>query len=204
MAANLLTMNKPLQLLLLLCTQLFSVARAQPSEFSAIYEANKHTVKIRCEPAGGTTAFVIQRSTDNRGWQDIALQQIGTRTTLSFTWYDKNPSAGENYYRIKYSGDTTASGFSKTVMVIANKEKNWVMFPVPVKDVLNLQYRGLARITGVIGVFIQSESGRILHRLRCASNNSLIQVPVSNLGRGIYDVRIVIENEIVWNQRFVK
>ena len=197
-------MEKSLQLLLMFCISFSFMAKAQNAEFSAVYETGKRSVMIKCEPAGGTTAFVIQRSTDNRNWQDIALQQIGIRTALSFTWYDKNPSAGENYYRIRYSGDSAASGFSKTVMVIATTERNWVMFPVPVRDVLNLQYRGLARITGVIAVFIQSESGRILHRLRCASNNSLIQVPVSNLGKGIYDVRIVIENEIVWNQRFIK
>ena len=78
------------------------------------------------------------------------------------------------------------------------------MYPVPVKDMLTLQYKGSAKITGVVNVFIQSMSGQLLKRIRSASLNTIIQIPVDNLGKGVYDVRIVIENEVVWNQRFIK
>jgi hypothetical protein len=97
------------------------------------------------------------------------------------------------------------TAYSVSVMVItASKPGGWVMYPVPVKDVLTLEYRGAEKIKGVINVFIQQSSGRILTRLRNSSLNKVIQIPVSNLGRGIYDVRIIVEGDIVWNQRFIK
>ena len=79
------------------------------------------------------------------------------------------------------------------------------MYPVPVKDILNLQYNGSNLISGVISVSIQNMTTRqIFHKLRLASTNRFIQIPVSNLGRGLYIVSISIGNEIVWNQQFNK
>jgi hypothetical protein len=69
---------------------------------------------------------------------------------------------------------------------------------------LTLQYKGVKKITGVINVFIQNATGSIITRVRSASLNNIIHIPVNNLGSGIYDIRIIIENEVVWNQRFVK
>ena len=81
---------------------------------------------------------------------------------------------------------------------------NWVIYPVPVGDILTLQYKGYEKIKGVVNVFIQNIAGRVITRLRSASLNTIIRIPVSNLGKGVYDIRIVVEDEVVWNQRFVK
>jgi hypothetical protein len=56
----------------------------------------------------------------------------------------------------------------------------------------------------VVNVFIHNVTGRVITKVRSGSLNSIIKIPVDNLGSGIYDVRIIIENEVVWNQRFVK
>jgi hypothetical protein len=92
------------------------------------------------------------------------------------------------------------------VMVIIGETGNsWLMYPVPVGPVLTLQYNGTVAVTGVISIVIQSlASGTIFTRLRVASNTRLIQIPVANLGRGTYDIRIYINNQVVWNQRFIK
>jgi hypothetical protein len=78
------------------------------------------------------------------------------------------------------------------------------MYPVPVGDVLTLQYKGTGKIEGVVNVYIQNMAGRVLTRLRSASLNTIIKIPVSNLGKGIYDIRIIVEDVTVWNQRFLK
>ena len=90
------------------------------------------------------------------------------------------------------------------MLITASGGYNWVMYPVPVKDMLTLQYKGSETIKGVITVLIQNSSGNIITRTRSASLTKVIRIPVNNLGSGIYDVRIVVENEIIWNQRFVK
>ena len=90
------------------------------------------------------------------------------------------------------------------MVITGSPNFKWVMYPVPVKDLLTLQYKGTEPIKGTITVLIQRETGKLLTRLRFSSLTTVIKIPVSYLGRGIYDIRIIVENEIMWNQRFIK
>ena len=122
----------------------------------------------------------------------------------SFAFEDKKPSAGKNYYRLKFIAVDDKVEYSAAIMVIIPAANNWVMYPVPVTDMLTLDYRGEERIKGVINIFIQRNTGAIITRLRSSSLNKVFKIPVGNLGKGIYDVRIIVGGEVVWNQRFVK
>lgn len=174
---------------------------------TAVFNSRRNCVELewRNEQAG-TGAFTVQRSDNNKTWADIAMQQVNTAAVnRSFYFNDTRPVAGENYYRLKVTKADGTVEYSGTVMVIIGAPgKSWVMFPVPVTDMLTLQYRGSGVIRGVINVFIQTMSGKILYRLRAASSNTTIKIPVDNLGKGIYDIRVIVENEVMWNQRFVK
>ncbi len=91
------------------------------------------------------------------------------------------------------------------MVIQGNSENKWTMFPVPIGSILNLQYMGSGALQGVITVLIQSvSSGTIFTKLRLASTTRTVQIPVSNIGKGIYDIRIFIGNDVVWNQRFSK
>ncbi len=83
-------------------------------------------------------------------------------------------------------------------------ENTWLVYPVPVRDILNLRYQGNKPIRGVINIVIRHINGRIFHKLRFASSSRHIQVPVSNLGAGIYEITIMVNDETMWNQRIVK
>jgi hypothetical protein len=176
-------------------------------EFTAVFDAGKNAVLIKWQhkPADIKT-YIIQRSQDNSSWADIALQGIlQNAETRSFYFEDKHPPAGENYYRLKCISNNGEIEYSLPVMIIiASPKASWIMYPVPVTDLLTLDYRGAEPIKGVINIFIFQSSGRVLTKLRCSSLNKVIQIPVSNLGKGIYDIRIIIEGDIVWNQRFIK
>ncbi len=185
----------------------FSQSKSTNFEFTAVYDASTNAVVLKWEHKSNKTGtYVIQQSSDNKNWSDIALQSISLNMqTFSFKIEDKKIKPGENYYRIKFIEVTGDTNMSPAIMaIIPSTFKNWVMFPVPVKDVLTLEYRGTESIKGVINVFIQQASGRIVYRLRSSSLNKKITIPVDNLGRGIYDVRIIVQGDIVWNQRFVK
>jgi len=172
-----------------------------------VYEENKKAVNIQWQQkSSGTKTFIVQRSDNNADWEDIALQTVPNFTAgKTFQYYDYKPAAGENYYRLKSIAQNNEVEYSASVMVITGAAgSNWVMYPVPVKDMLTLQYKGLKKIAGVVNIFIRNITGRIITRVRSASLNTTIQIPVNNLGSGIYDVQIIIEDEVVWNQRFVK
>lgn len=200
-------MLKTLSLITLLIIQSPDPGTKADIEFTAVYDSRKHSVKINWQSRSlDIKAFIIQRSSDNNTWTDIALRQVNSNTAnKAYYFEDGKPVTGDNYYRLKYITSDNKIEYSSAVMLItASAGYNWVMYPVPVKDMLTLQYRGSAIIKGVITVLIQNSSGNIITRIRSASLTKIIRIPVSNLGSGIYDIRIIVEDEIIWNQRFVK
>lgn len=200
-------MLKTLSLITLLAIQSPGPGTKADIEFTAVYDIRKHSVKINwLIRSANIKAFIIQRSADNNTWADIALHQVSNNAVKKAYYFEDNkPVTGDSYYRLKYIFVDDKIMYTQPVMVITGSAGyNWVMYPVPVKDMLTLQYRGAAIIKGVITVLIQNNSGNIITRIRSASLTKIIRIPVSNLGSGIYDIRIIVEDEIIWNQRFVK
>lgn len=200
-------MLKTLSVIAFLVIQYSALGKNADIEFTAVYDSRKHVVKINWQSRSpNIKAFIIQRSSDNNAWADIALRHVNNSTAnKAYYFEDGKPVTGDNYYRLKYITGDNKIEYSQAVMLItASLGYNWVMYPVPVKDILTLQYRGSEAIKGVITVLIQSSSGNIITRIRSASLTKIIRIPVNNLGAGIYDVRIIVEDEIIWNQRFVK
>lgn len=193
---------------LFLSTLLYLNTTKAVTGIAVFYDPGKNAVSIKWQQkVTGIKNFTIQRSDNNSTWTDIAV--IGATDLPSgkqYQYFDKNPAPGQNYYRLKTFTGNNQTEYSSSVMVITG-EKNgsdWVMYPVPVTNLLTLQYKGSKRITGVVNVSIQNVTGYTVTKIRSASLNTVIKIPVDNLGKGIYDVRIVIEGEVVWNQRFVK
>ena len=78
------------------------------------------------------------------------------------------------------------------------------MYPVPVDHLINLQYKGSEAILDVIDVYIMNMKGYVLLRKRYSSLARQIQLPVDNLGKGFYEIYIMINERIVWKQAFIK
>ena len=173
---------------------------------TAEYNSRKKQVELKWQNIDpGVTAFVLQRSADNNSWKDIyTLNSNGFNKKKLEKFYDRNPEPAKNYYRLKIFVNNETEYTASIMVIIGSQTNSWIIYPVPVRDVLNLQYNGSEAIKGVICIFIQNMYGYVLVRRRCSTLSRNIQVPVDNLGRGTYDIRIVINDEIVWNQRFVK
>ncbi len=174
---------------------------------TAVYEHQQQIVKLKWHHNDKQVArYILQRSSDNKRFTDIYNISINNTGEYKFmSYYDNQVGSGKNYYRLKAILTGGSTEFTPSIMVIIGKPGNsWLMYPVPVRDMLNLQYNGNSLINGVLYVTIQRVNGQYYHKLRFSSSTRLIQIPVSNLGSGIYDVRIAVNNQIIWNQRFVK
>jgi len=200
-------MFKALPVIILLFSQLHSFSYQITTGFSAAFDSRKNAVLIKWQNSTpGIKSFSVQKSVDSKTWDDIVIQVNDQHTTsASFYFEEKQPATGKNYYRLKSNSFNGNIEYSPAVQVIITSPENgWVMYPVPVNNLLTLDYRGTEKIQGVINVFIQQSSGRIITKLRLSSLNRLIRIPVDHLGKGIYDIRIIVEGNVVWNQRFVK
>jgi hypothetical protein len=191
----------------LLCLQINSFSFSLLPQFSAVYNSRKKAVIVKWQHTSADIKnYVVQHSKDNKTWTDIALQQIGpSYKTQSFYFEDKKPAVGENLYRLKCVYTDGKTEYSLNVIVIIGSATNsWVMYPVPVTSLLTLEYRGSEPIRGVINVIIQQPTGKVFTKLRYASLSRQIKIPVDNLPKGIYDIRIVVQDEVIWDQRFLK
>ena len=173
----------------------------------AVYDGRNKQVKLSWDQIEkGAREFILQRSTDQFNWDDLAIQNLPENSQVKLClYYDRQPLMGRSYYRLKIKVNKSIPYYSATTLLEIDPSINkWVIYPVPVRDILTLQYKGSEPIKGVINVFISGATGTIFTRLRCASCTSTIQIPVDNLGKGIYDIRIVILDKVVWDQRFIK
>ncbi len=88
-----------------------------------------------------------------------------------------------------------------------NQYKNnsaWVMYPNPVTDVLKLAYKGRGDLKGVVNVLVQDATGKVVIKFRSGSMYKLIQIPVSNLQRGVYSIQLTVLDELMMSQKFIK
>lgn len=191
--------------LVLLQTNSFGVGLLP--EFSAVYNSRKKVVVIRWKHSSpDIKTYILQQSFGNKAWVDNALQEINPGTgNRSFYFEDKNFVEGENNYRLKCIYADGKIVYSLNVLImIASATSSWVIYPVPVTDLLTLEYRGSELIRGVINVIIQQPTGRVFTKKRYASLSRQIKIPVDYLPKGIYDIRILVQDEVIWDQRFVK
>lgn len=198
-------MTKIFHLILLIGIQLSSFGSSLLPDFTAVYNSRKKAVVMKWQHSTGVKTYIIQRSPDNKTWGDIALQEIDPATgNRSFNYEDKKPAPGENHYRLKCIYADGRTDQSLDVMVIIGSTNSWAMYPVPVTDLLTLEYRGSEPIPGVINVIIQNQSGRLLTKRRYSSQSKQIKITTDHIPKGIFDIRIIVEDEVIWSQRLVK
>ena len=193
--------------ILLISLQGNSFGSNQLPDFTVHADSRKNTVLIQWQnKSDDIKMYILQHSLDNTLWQDMALQAINQNTEIrSFYFVDKKATTGFNYYRLKCMLFNGLTEFTQSKMVnMAGSLNNWILYPVPVTDWLTIDYRGNEPLKGVVHIVIQQSSGRIITRLRSASCYTHIRIPVNNLGKGIYDIRIIVQGIIVWDQRVIK
>ncbi|HRD57275.1 MAG TPA: T9SS type A sorting domain-containing protein [Ferruginibacter sp.] len=198
---------KPFTFIAFLIMCLGSSAQIIDPGLTAVYEHHQHLVKLKWHHNDNRVhRFILQRSEDGNKWTDVFSIRIQEPEYYQFISYeDVKLKAGKSFYRLQAVLANNSFEFTKPIVaIIGQKGNNWLMYPQPVSNVLNLQYNGNAIIPGVITVFIQRINGQMYHQLRYASSTRFISIPVSNLGSGMYIVRIIINKQEVWNKKFVK
>lgn len=193
--------------LLLTCC---SPAAAQQCRLHTVYhqETDRISLDWNMIPYSTKTIYVLLRSTDQRAWSVVAADPVLRNYTEEdvFDYDEKVNSGGIYYYRLKIldaGNNTVALSNIAGVNTTAGKDV-WVVYPNPVYDVLHLAYKGNNPVKGVINVLIADASGKTVIRFRSASIYKSLQIPVSNLRNGIYLVQIIVMNEVMLNQQFIK
>ena len=184
----------------------YSVFAQNKTTITALFDKNTKAVNLRWQNIADAISYSLQSSNDNNIFTDIFIIKAVNIPQGDLIKYTDNSVERKNYYRLRiYKNNHTVETLPSLMLESSNTENAWLIYPVPIGPVINLQYNGNHAIDGVITVFIQSvTSGTIFTRLRLASTTRKITIPITNIGKGTYDVRIYISNKIVWNQRVIK
>ncbi len=146
--------------------------------------------------------FEIQHSSDGKNFKTIGQIEGQGTTTLSsiYTFLDKNPNTGINYYRLKQMDFDGAFEFSPMIAITLEGQTSEIkLFPNPTSDVLNIelprQWTGetLLEVYDVAGRLVQSQ---LVSQLQTTFN-------LNNIQNGQYILRAKNASEVV-TKYFVK
>jgi hypothetical protein len=137
----------------------------------------------------------LQRSINNKGYQDIYKQDLFNSTNLHFYQFkDELRETGDYHYRLKMIAATGKITYSPVKTIIYKNNSSLKAFPNPARSWVKVSFTSKVKnftITNICQQYVQVP----MHKL----TDHLIQLNVEHLPTGIYFIQA--ENEFV---RFVK
>jgi len=90
--------------------------------------------------------FTVERSSDGIGFTPVAwiTGRNGGTIVNRYSYTDKQAWPGKNYYRLKQTWTDGRTGYSQVSFISVNGNTTVNTYPVPVKDKLVIEYKGMA------------------------------------------------------------
>ncbi|MEO6850350.1 MAG: T9SS type A sorting domain-containing protein, partial [Mucilaginibacter sp.] len=155
------------------------------------------------------TNFTVERSNDNgKTFNVVGGIQASDLGTYSLT--DKNPSTGQNLYRLKQEDVNDSISYSNIIPIqyanLSNNiaKSNISIYPNPARSTINLAIGMVTTNGGGYNIKITNSSGVVIKQ--ATSNQTNWQASVNDLMPGTYIVRVMNskDNSFVGNTKFVK
>ena len=160
------------------------ILTGQPSfvNFTAVVrESNKVWLKWDVDSAVEGDYFVIERSSDGSHFETIgALRSTGIKERYELT--DIAPPNGPNFYRIKYTGQSTGSSYSKAVQLSLSGDVDFKFYPNPIDKLF------IVRTEHSIDLQVLDANGSV--RLSKRLQPGIQVINASSLERGVYILRV--------------
>jgi 1,4-alpha-glucan branching enzyme len=141
--------------------------------------------------------FEIERSHDGISFTKIGnVNAASGNGQLHYSFTDNIPLNGYNYYRIKQVDKEGNYQYSSIQRInLSDLIKHWSLYPNPAKNATALY--ALNNYTKA-AISISDLNGRIVYKTVINNVNANQQIPVSTqtLGKGVYVIKIVTEQEI--------
>jgi hypothetical protein len=130
--------------------------------------------------------YEVQYSKDGVNFETIAVVN-GQGDNVSYSKVH-NPAQGKAYYRLKSVDNDSRSSYSQVIALNINCSKGSVLvYPNPARDVLNVSITG-ADAKGTMSTLFNVAGQSVLSK---NLSNGSHQLDISNLSRGVYQLRLV-------------
>lgn len=179
------------------------VLPVEMTAFEAYGLSGKTQLRWSTASETGNAYFMVEHSADGREFTAIArVDGAGTtRDPREYTFIDAQPLSGINYYRLRQVNLDGRSGYSPVRSVVFGQENVFRIYPSPVSDALQLQWRGPLD-TGFSWEIFDLAGRRLLEGGGYAGETGL-SIPVHALPGGHFLFRLT-DSRNSWAQHFVK
>lgn len=168
------------------------------------FEAEKQNASIeltwQTASEENNAGFEVQRSNDGKEWEILDFVE-GNGTTLevqNYTYTDKAPLTGVNYYRLKQIDFDGKFDYSNIVNLETTEHSDiqtLIIYPNPIHEELNI-------VNGKGDVIIYNSIGQLVKEFTVS--NEQFAINVSDLESGTYTLKIQKANGIFISKQFVK
>lgn len=173
-----------------------------------LYSQNNRVTLFNVQPGDGqivsvewkvaaesdTVPFEIERSKDTIKWENVYRAGIASSHEYFFT--DTMTGSGVFYYRIKQTDNNGKTFYSPTRWVQISNTGKLYIWPNPANDVLHVR---TAFAKGSMEIY--DAEGRLM--LKRSIINNITDLPLPQLAKGIYFIRVKHDKEIL-AEKFVK
>lgn len=161
------------------------------TNFTAAENNGKVRLTWTTQLESNSSYFDVERSTDGASYTAIGRVKAAGNSSnpLNYEYNDATPFKGKNYYRLKQVDLDGKSEYSLIVTVlIGNTIGGLSLYPNPANDVVNIVNNSGVMIREIR---IFNSAGVAVRRFIPLANNSTIQLPISELSKGIYILKVV-------------
>jgi hypothetical protein len=126
----------------------------------------------------------VQRSLNNKGWQDIYQHSLKNSTTLQYYQFKDNPiESGDYSYRLKLTAATGKVTFSPVRIIRFKNASSLIVYPIPAQTRLSVSSNGKIKEISVTNLF-QQKIEVPMSRL----NDQSLELNLERLPSGVYFV----------------
>lgn len=171
--------------------------------FTAQLRQQKTMLNWQALNASPGTLLVVEKSTNNRNFRDMAIIQAGTQT--AFQWSDPELITGATYYRIRIV-ENNVKAFSATTMVNKPNGSDFIIRGVQNPFNASLEMELAAQRSGKLQLSLTDLQGRVVKQQQQQLSAGVQRVSFHQLDqmpKGMYVLKIQWNDEVFY-QRVVK
>ncbi len=160
----------------------------------------------KTENESNTDGYLVQKSIDGNHFSGIINIMANNFPLNNYTWLDKNPSRGDNYYRLLSTEKDGKKRYSRILKVFNGEESAGVnVYPNPLtNNTLHIQMA--AQLPGLYQIRLFNNSGQLVLHKKVYHNggnlNETLQLNQST-EKGVYQLEIVSPTNIKTAEKVV-
>ena len=168
-------------------------------EVKALQENDNITITWQTLNESNSKSYTVERSNNAKDYSGISTIPAKHAASNSYSYTDKNPLYGDNYYRIKENAANGSFTYSQTLKVVFENGSNISLYPNPAKNTVTI--KGLNKNATAV-IKITDINGREISKFNF-SNTSIATLSIRALAQGSYFI-LVEQNGKVTKLRMVK